>query len=525
MTQEINPLTSAPPTDFGIPERPVKRDRNENADPSKPVSKRSKPEIDSLITSKSIDCLREAINLRALRDSTNQKTKTSKEEAASKPTPKKSRKPLTPSKSASRFEETHNCKLLNTAHIADKVVARLILSLNRFALAYSFNCETKRGFTQLNGAISSCGGCHAAHAALSPKLYDSILQVVRTTILEKGFNQLNPAEKGYLTKRFNLSEEDRQKLASEDSITRIETFDEHASKLSDSEKRSSFAGTSADHSRNATFENPISSNRFDSYLEAHLRPLEDDLAEQCCRGDKTPEQALLELQNKYRELLETAIINLHTDLNNLENLHEAWDLLIERQKGLENGSSIFSSYLEAVANYQTALQLRFQKPKLQGTPSLKWLEEYLKDNQSPQVLKDLFKIVKPAVHFKLNKRFLKTPDDADQQFNKGKEEVERRLTEALHQLDHVQNSPDAVKRMLKYSFGERDSEGLVKTPDKSAMTRRFIELIPQKSDINNTQVSKKRTSRDKETSQALGTQVANNKQNSPPFEKIGILRE
>lgn len=458
-------------TTFAIPETPKKKRVLEESSPKTPTNTSS------------------TLSSYSLRDVTNEQTKKSKLKADTEPTPKKTRAVLPAELTASKVrEDGHDCTKLDTQNVHDKVTARLVLSLDRFALTYSFHCKTTRGVTHLNGAQSSCGGCHAAHAALSGKLYDNILEVVKAALCEKEFNQLAPSYQGYLKRRFELTEKDLQNLSSEDQDDRIRTFEKHASKLSGHEKKRSFIGTDAEFQRSVTFENRIASNHFDSFLESKLRKIEDELDEECRLGNKTPIEALIELQESYRKTVENAIQSLKADLDNLENLHEAWKTLLERQKGLTPAT--FASYLVAVDNYLAAHRVRFKKTKLEGTATLEALEWYLKDNQSPTVLREL-QTNRNASYYKLNKRFLKIPEDSAEQFALAQSELEGRLTEACYQLDGLHNSPDDIKRMLKYGYGKQDEAGVVKTPDKSTIAENFNSL-PRKGKENKKKASRKR---------------------------------
>lgn len=410
------------------------------------------------------------------RDKTNEQTRQSKEHFDSQPTPKKSRVILTENQTASTVREKgHNCDTLNTANVAAKVAARLLLSLERFALSHAYNCETTRGTTHLNGASSTCGGCHAAHAALSGKLYDNIVAVVRNALETNRLDQLDVAHKGYLNKRFKLSEEDKENLASENQDVRLEAFDAHAKKLTGHEKRMTFSGTILEFQRSSTFDNPIFSNHFDSYIELYLRPKEDELNKDCATGLKTPLEALVELQKEYKQLVEIAISSLSTDIDKILDLYEAWNELLEKQKPLTGKISkeSFEAYLGAVDRYLETHEARF-KQKSKGTATLESLQWYLKDHQSPAILEQL-QANRNHIFYKTNRHHLKIPADSDEQFAKAEKEIKGRLSEALYQLDSLQNSRDKLKELLKFSFGKADA----KTPDKTALAEHYNGLIPR----------------------------------------------
>lgn len=411
----------------------------------------------------------------AFRDSTN----IQRVEAAAKPTPVKSRSALSPDKTATRTREIgHNCSLVDTAIVAEKIVARLFHSLTRFALDYSFNCETSRETTHINGAHSDCGGCHAAHAALSCKLYDKIHAIAKATLQERSFDQLSPNYQGYLTTCFQLPAEDLQTLHSEDPSERMEIWEKYDAEFDTRKKKMLFSGTSLEWERGGTYENPASSNRFDCFLERHLRPHEDVLARKCSDDQLTPVEALINLQDEYRGLVEKAIPNLKADLDTLEDLRKAWDEMIECQQKITPQD--FETYLDAVDKYLSIFNQRFKKSKDKeqpiGIPSLSKLKSYLKDTQSYKTLTELQKN-RSSLFYKTNKHFLKAPENAAEAFSKAEKDIQLRIVEALNQLDHLSNSREQIEDMYKYSFGEKDDDGNIPLPTKEEVARAFLSRI------------------------------------------------
>ncbi len=412
-----------------------------------------------------------------LRETTNVQTQKSQEA----PTPRKARRVVNIHETASGIRGEHDCTTINTAHVFEKVRARLFLSLSRFAETYAFNCITTRGKTHINGSSAHCEGrCHAAHAAFSCKLYDDIFEVVRNALLESGFSQLDPAYRGYLTRRFDLSKKDIQHLDSENQNDRLVIIDRLASILTPREKRMTFSGTSVELQRGVTFENPAFSNHFDSSAEPEMRELEDELDAECRLETKTPVEATLKLQEGYRKFVTDAIRNLNEDLNHLDNLHEAWNAMIACQKTLSHGitDDAFEAYLAAVDNYLAAHKARIIKPKPPGTASLKDFKEYLKNTQSPTVLREI-QANRYALYFELGQNHLQIPTDSEEQFTNAITEVEGRLTEACYQLDALNHTEQDFKTMMKYGFGKMNEEGIVKTPDKQALGEAFVDLIPK----------------------------------------------
>jgi len=399
-------------------------------------------------------------------------------EAAAKPTPVKSRAALSLDKTATRTREKgHDCTLIDTAILAEKVVARLFHSLTRFALDYSFNCETSRETTHINGDHSSCGGCQAAHAALSCKLYDKIHQIAKASLQEKSFDQLPPEYQGYLNTCFKLTSEDLESLRSEKAEERMAVFKQYADQMDPRKKKMLFSGTSLEWERAGTYENPTSSNRFDCFLERHLRPIEDDLARRCSEGVITPVDALVELQDEYLSLVEKAIPNLQRDVDALKDLQEAWDKMIKLQK--EVTSQNFETYLEAVDQYLSLYKSRFSKKAKEesiGIPSLDPLKSYLRDTQSYNTLKTLLKN-RNFLFYKTNKHFLKMPAASASEFSKAEKDIERRLSEAENQLEHLQHTRDQIEDMYKYSFGTKDDDGNVRLPTKEEVAEAFLTRI------------------------------------------------
>jgi hypothetical protein len=192
------------------------------------------------------------------------------------------------------------------------------------------------------------------------------------------------------------------------------------------------------------------------------------LAEQCRLEEITPTDALTILQKEYRKLVTDAIDHLKTDLENLENLHEAWNSLLSYQKG-----GTFEDYLEAVDYYLAAYFTRFNGEKPLGTPRLKELKSHLMDNQHIHILKQLKKLQSP-IYYELNKHHLTIPTDADEQFTKAMEEVGRRLSEAAYQL-HFLNKSTAIEDLFKYSYGKKE----LKNPTKHQIAKVFLSALKQ----------------------------------------------
>ncbi len=402
-------------------------------------------------------------------------------QASHQTSPKLSRRILSPSKSATLVRpQTHDCESLETDHTINKVAVRLFHTLFRFSLAHAYNCTTSRGTTHLNGAKSTCGGCEAAHAALSPTLYDDILKIVQKELGNKSLNELNHSLQNYLEARFSLSENDKQKLASEKKEDREKLLSELMSSLTLQEAKGSFVNTATEHQRNATFENPRSSNKIDCYLESHLRPLEDKLANECTIDVKTPIQALEELQKMHRELLEIALKNIKAKQLLLNDFHDSFTQLSDAEIRLEAQADdkTFIEFKDCIGKYQLSRNAFFTK--LQGAPNFNSFKRQINSEQSPHVLQKIAIIedlLSSRKHYETYKRFLKNSPDTETLFTTTKTELERRALEAENQLKVLSQNTDDIKNMLKQQFGTKDNLGILKTPTKSDIAKAIIPLV------------------------------------------------
>jgi hypothetical protein len=413
---------------------------------------------------------------------------------ASAVTPRKSsRQVLTPSKSGSLVQdEGHDCDHLNTDHIVSKVAARLFHSLFRFTLSHAFNCLTRRGPTHLNGARSTCGGCEAAHAALSPTLFDDILETIATNLGSQNFDELDELHQCYLRARFDLNNEDEEALSSDDAAERISKLDWIVSRLTTLEKKGTYVNTPTEHARNATFDNARSSNKVDCFLESKLRPQEETLSKRCKEGAITPIEALTELQTKYREHLENAQKNLKTDLISLHTLLEAWNELTSCQLELhsldtdsDDFTHKFTEYVIKVELYLAAYKHMFDRQE--GTPRLKSFKQSLRDNRSINILKKIQKNKETKTFIESSKKLVNS-FDPQSQFNEVEAEISRRLVEVENQLKVVTQTPEEIKGMYKHLFGEVNDLGILQTPTKEKVQAKFLELVstvtPTRSDRN-----------------------------------------
>lgn len=402
-------------------------------------------------------------------------------QAAPPTSPKSSRKILTPSKSATLTRsQTHDCETLDITHTTNKVATRLMHSLFRFSLAHVYQCTTWRGTTHLNGAKSTCGSCEAAHAALSPTLYDDILQNIHDQLKSKNFNELNSALQSYLESRFDLSEDDKNKLACVKKEDREKHLSELMSRLTLQERKGSFVNTPTEHQRNATFENHRSSNKVDCYLEHHLRPLEDKLANECKTEEKTPIQALEELQKVHRELLEIALKNIKDEQLLLDDFHANFSQLITAEIVLDAKSDdkTFLAFKGHIEKYQKSYEAFFTKRK--GAPRFKSFNKLIDSEQSPYALQAIHttnNLRSSRNRYEIYKRFLKNTSCIDDHFEAAQKELDRRAVEAENQLKILCQNTDDIKAMLKYQFGTKDDHGILRTPTKADIANALNPLL------------------------------------------------
>lgn len=415
-----------------------------------------------------------------------------KQALAHPPATPKNRKKLSPTKTATMTQDIgHNCLILNINNIFGKVTSRLIHSLSRFYISYSLSCTTWRGPTYLNGSSSTCD-CESAHAALSPTLYDNLLSAIVEKLQSKSLDQLDPQSQKYLSIRFKLTADDKTKLSSQTASKRTSHITHIISRLSSMEQQGTFVNTPTGYARNATYENPRASNRFDCYLEQHLRPLEDRLADECETGAKIPSVALQELTDEYKKLIDQAVVNLKKDTACINQLQTAFEKMLENQSKLEkdiDSTQALTDYVSSVEEYLKAHQARF-KQKVPGAPSHKQLNTHLDQTQSLYILKQVV-IHKSTEYFIENKRFLKTAINSKDKFKIATDDITTRTVEAEHQLKILsQQLPEDAKTMTKYLFGKKDANGEVPTPSKEAVATTLLELIvpvtPSRSDLKKT---------------------------------------
>ncbi len=394
---------------------------------------------------------------------------------------------LTPSKSATNIREKgHDCTTIEDDYTATKVNKRLQDSAVLLAFAYAFDCETGRGPTRYNGNSCSCGGCQAGHAALTPTLYDNILDIISEKLTQFKLSDLDPHLQSYMQTRFAPTLEECEKLSSDDVDVRNAAFKQIISRLTEEEKKGTFVNTLTEKARNATYDNPTSSNRFDSHLERSLRPKEDELAAE--KGE--PIQALLRLQAEYRRLVEVAIPNLEAHYVKLDNLHKAWDTMIGIQiklQGLDVKSdeykAEFLNYFSAIGAFLQAREIFFQKSE--GAPSFNAFKERLSNTQSPYALKELLKLVKEGEideahdYFSKKQKILQIDPAIDNDFIESRAEIGRTIHEAKLHLKVLDQKPEEINFMLKHHFGDLNPETkTLITPTKEKMQQSFLRLMP-----------------------------------------------
>ena len=396
------------------------------------------------------------------------------------------RKILTPSKSASLIGKTdHHCDLVDEESTLTKVQTRLAYSIHRFAIAFSWGCETARGKTQYNGARAHCGvgKCEAGHAALTPTLYDNMLQRISDEFGTKTFSELDEILQIYMKQRFALKEADITALSNSDTHDRISFLKGVIKRLTLEEHKGSFVGTSVEFQRNATYNNPKSSNRLDCYLERVLRKVEDDLATRCQKKEKNPEEALLDLQKEYSSLLNAAFDDLNNDDTRVDQLHKAWLALSKSQTALENQGDdrAYNEYMDCAQKYIEAYEVRKNKP-LKGSPKLQTMMDYFRQNPSYYVLNGLLHERKSSLnnakdYLSKNKQHLKISSEDEQKFEEGRSEIAKRLDEVKIQQTVINASKEELHIMFKNMFGTKE-EALLKTPSKKDIAKKLVETLP-----------------------------------------------
>ena len=399
--------------------------------------------------------------------------------------PQQGRKVLSPRASAALLRTPgHDCSTIKADNVAQKVMARLGHSLQRFAISFGWECLTVRGKTRYNGGRTYCGQgkCEAAHAALSPTLYDDKLQRVQKELEKSPFSVIKEISKLYLLRRFSLSETDKENLSHSSQEKRIKSFTEITGRLSRRQRKGSIADSSLEKTRNATYSNPRSSNRFDCYLERTLRKVEDELADECASHSKAPEEALAALIKVYSELLEKAVFHLEEEKKDMEEFSSAWDRLIEAQKALEKAKpsekiSTFKDYKSAITAYLDLYQTR-QAHQKQGVSRQKSLMKALKQEQSLRLLKHIKGMnALDSDWFAKNQRHLKTSEKIVGCFQKAALDITLRHEEAQLQQNEMPRTAVEVHEFVKNTLGVKDSQGNLITPTKTPLGKELAETL------------------------------------------------
>lgn len=427
-------------------------------------------------------------------------------------------------------DENHDCSKVNIEFTIQKTANRIYLSMFRFSMAYTWECKTFRGPTRFNGARCHCGKCQSAHAALSPTLYDDKLERVMAVVKSIGYHALTKPNRDYLKSRFALKDEDKQMLSSENEADREKRIQHITSRLNSPEKKGSFINSSLDHSRNLTVDGPTSSNRVDCHLEFYLRPLEDRLADSCTRQEKEPKKALEELFLRYRQILNKLRANLPHKMaylrdckQNLETLNQSHKMcvkLISKKQCLSSISSellgfdenslltanrnsqikaAFATHLQNVQTYLKNHDLYFYGES-KGAPLLKKLKESLNSAFPPLILRTLEKTYRtsgfPAAmsYFKSNIDEFKVLDTrkTDHEFSQGFAEIIRRLHEAKAQCVILNKNFEEVFMLTKMYFGEKDQNGIFRTPTKPYVEKKLNEQLVKKYSPSSSSSKRKR---------------------------------
>ncbi len=186
-----------------------------------------------------------------------------------------------------------------------------------------------RGQTRLQG-LKSTEGFAAAHASLEPATTDTFTQQIFERIVT---TSLSPTKTiPFLQTRCNLTQPQIEELK-ENHSNKHYVFQFLSSHLPPGGFSSSIAGSRYEWNCNATFDNPLESNQYDSTLERKIRSYREALQAKCHEGSIDPGQATTELVkwliNYYDTSIE-ALSNRLPDLKTFQSLHE--ELLILEQE-------------------------------------------------------------------------------------------------------------------------------------------------------------------------------------------------
>ncbi len=392
------------------------------------------------------------------------------------------RKTLSPSSTPTLIRTpTHDCYTVNLDITRMKVIQRIWNTHSRMQVASTYTCTTWRGTTKFNGSVAHCD-CQAAHSSLAPTLYDDKLNLATTQILENGFDNLSPISKKYIVHRFELDSPEKDLLSDPNEAKSL--FPQHLKKLSIRQKKGSFVDTETEKKRNATFENPTSSNRLDCHLEYHLRPLEDLLAEACRKQEKTPAACTQELIEKHIQLLEEAIANIKVRQEEFElflKSYEELNHIISEISPLDATTISREQAEEFIKKTRNFLEAkgRLLKP-LSGAPHLNEFVNFFLAKTPYYILREISKdfesLLLPVF---LQNLFVKLllihMGPITQDIDCKRADISNRLLEAETQLDELNKSKENLPHLDKLFFGVIDENGTRRTPSKEQIADQLIE--------------------------------------------------
>lgn len=385
----------------------------------------------------------------------------------------------------------HVCTVLIEDNTRAKVDMRVTFAALRFFTAHAMVCQTSRGTTRWNGAQAHCGSCQAAHASLSPTLYDDKLQRVEVVVQEQGFAHLSPLSKKYVHARFGVDTPERRRRQEESQQTDSEFFQTLRQTLPLRQQKGSFVDTELDYHRNTTITNPRGSNRLDCHLETlGLRELEDSLALECTQQVKTPQEAMKEFVAAYMGMLQKFVINIQERMLQFESFLTYHKLVMNDIFILETltpETTTDEFYEKFIGRVRKYLELRKElKTKMPGAPNFDQHVDFFQ--QRPvffplgQLLKNFDKAeeVPAAVRFYHASKSNLRDSEIILDIERVKADLDCRLQEATVQLEKLSAINADLPSFQRLYFGVKSETGVRESPSRTALQEQLLDPIRSK---------------------------------------------
>lgn len=359
-----------------------------------------------------------------------------------------------------------------------KVYHRLMVEYVSATIESVFETILKRSKTTFQGSHAS-KGWQAGHGALAPATQDNFTENVIQKIEKEG---ITPTKSGpFLQNRIGLTEEEQKilhKYHKDENFVRALVI----SRLPIGGNVSSLAGTRFDWNRNATFDNPDESNKYDTHLEAKVSTLREQLQQQRREGKLNVETSMQKLVSWFLEFYTTSVKNLTEKLEFIKKIKECSQKMSTFEKTHQTAVTFnteeFKEYIENAADFlnltRTLLEEKIGSPLCKEFKTLRNEETLILFSQLVYLSKQ------PTTtgnflwdQYLKAREFLSDPIDFDLLIKK----YELYQEEATVQQETVQAfaDPCIIPNLSKWVFGVM-KEGKRQAPSPFELRKQVFEL-------------------------------------------------